>query len=103
MTPRAKLILAALVLAALLVGCGNHSFTRQRYETIYVGQPSWDVRQALGDPTVEEPNAWTYEHTEVPYYRAVIYLRHGRVVSKEWSYEPPDEPPTADAEPPTHN
>jgi hypothetical protein len=83
------LLLVAAVLAAGLAGCGGKSLTRQRYETIYVGQPDWDVLKVLGRPTYQEFDTWTYVHTRTPYFQAIIHFREGKVIAKEWSYEPP--------------
>jgi outer membrane protein assembly factor BamE (lipoprotein component of BamABCDE complex) len=82
-------VLVAAVLAAWLAGCRSPSFTRPRYDTIYIGQPDWDVRKFLGRPTYQEFDTWTYVHSETPYCRAVIHFREGKVVAKDWSYEPP--------------
>ncbi len=90
MKRQAAFILAGLLLAACLAGC-NRSFTRERYETIYIGQPDWDVREVLGRPTLQQADAWTYVHSKTPYYQAVIYFRDGKVVGKDWSYEPPQQ------------
>ncbi len=85
MTPRRTLILVALLLAGSLAGCSR--FTRQNYETIYVGQPAWDVERAMGRPTAIEGEEWVYLHEAAPYRRAVIRLVNGKVVGKSWSYE----------------
>jgi hypothetical protein len=84
-------ILVAAVLTAWLAGCGGPSFTRQRYDTVYIGEPDWDVRKFLGRPTYQELDTWTYIHRQVPYYRAIIHFREGKVIAKEWTYEPPTE------------
>ena len=77
-----------LILSVLAVGLGgSHKFTRQRYETVYVGQPAWDVRRALGRPSSQDANAWVYVHSSAPYYQAVIHFRNDKVASKEWSYD----------------
>ena len=88
MRHRLPLVVLALLLAAWPVGCHSAPFTRQRYETLYVGQPDWDVRNVLGPPTYQEADVWTYVHTDTPYCWAVIYFRDGKVTGKEWSYEP---------------
>lgn len=84
---RLLLVPLAVLLAAWPLGC-TRSFTRQRDETIYVGQPNWDVRQVLGRPTYQEINTWTYVHTGTPYYWAVIHFGDDKVIGKDWSYEP---------------
>jgi hypothetical protein len=82
-------ILLAAVVAAWLGGCSGPSFTRQRYDTIYIGQPDWDVRNFLGRPTYQELDTWTYVHNKTPYYHAIIHFHDGKVIAKDWSYEPP--------------
>jgi hypothetical protein len=84
---RFVVILIVSVLAVGLGGCSK--FTRQRYETVYVGQPAWDVRRALGRPSSQDANAWVYVHPPAPYYRTVIRFHDGKVASKEWSYDKP--------------
>jgi hypothetical protein len=81
----------ALVLAS---GCGRERrgpgyFTRQNFETIYTGQPSWAVEEKLGRPEQRHVDSWVYVN-ERPYYRAVIHFADGRVTKTEWSYEPPE-------------
>jgi outer membrane protein assembly factor BamE (lipoprotein component of BamABCDE complex) len=83
-------ILIASVTAAGLSGCySKKSLTRDRYETLYVSQPAWDVQRALGKPTSTslDGNTWFYVHNAAPYYRAAIHFRDGKMVSKEWSYD----------------
>jgi hypothetical protein len=74
------LLLTAVVLCA--VGC-QEKFTRQRYETIYIGQPAPQVERTLGDPEAKFSDTWTYIH-ETPFYKAIIKFENGRVVDKAW-------------------
>ena len=74
------MLLAAVTLCTL-AGC--QKFTRQRYETIYVGQPATDVKTMLGKPTVQFENEWTYLNNK-PYYKADIFFEDGRVSKKAW-------------------
>jgi len=87
MSVRRLLIVGALVLAAALAGCNR--FTRQRYETLYVGQPARDVQRVLGKPTAYYGETWVYVHDPVPYYRAVILFSEGKISGKSWSYDRP--------------
>jgi hypothetical protein len=84
---RNSLILATL--AVLIVSAGCNRFARQRYETVYVGQPAADVRRALGRPTSQDGDEWLYVHDSPPYYRAVIRISDGKVAGKSWSYDRP--------------
>ena len=87
MTRRVATLLAVCLLAACLCGCSKGSFTRQRWETLYVGQPSWDVRKVLGKPAYQDEETWIYVHDSRPYHRAAVHFRYGRVAGKDWSYE----------------
>ncbi len=85
------LILGVLVWGAC-AGC-QQKFTRQRYETIYLGMPDWEVQGILGDPTGEADGVWSYVHHE-PYYSATIQFEESRVKDKRWSYEKPKRRPS---------
>lgn len=78
-------LMLAVVLSALLAGC-QQQFTRQRFETLYVGQPAEDVREVLGEPTVEYPNEWRYV-TDRPYAMGTVYFADGKVTRKTWANE----------------
>jgi len=82
------IILAACLLALSLCNGCQEKFTRQRYETIYVTMPDWQVRNVLGDPAEADGDQWTYVH-EVPYYRATVTFKDGLVVDKSWSVTKP--------------
>jgi len=80
---RFTLLLAGAVLAAgLCAGC-QEKFTRQRYETIYVGQPAAEVELTLGEPKAKFSDSWSYIH-EDPFYKAIIKFSSGRVSDKAW-------------------
>jgi hypothetical protein len=82
-------ILIASLAAVCLGGCySKKSCTRDRYETLYVGQPAWDAQRAVGKPTStsSDGQTWVYVHDAAPYSRAAIHFRDGKVASKEWSY-----------------
>lgn len=70
-----------VVLAMLLAGCNK--FTRPRYETVYVGQPDWEVAKTLGEPMVRYSDEWVYEN-EKPWYKAIIKFEGDRVSGKSW-------------------
>ena len=101
MTPRtiALLSLTAILLVGVAAGCeSTNKFTRQRYETIYTGQESYEVEATLGEPHHKFSNSWTYIHRR-PFYKAVIGFNEDRVVtSKAWydSEEMGDHPESLD-------
>jgi len=67
-----------------MVGCATNKFTRQRYETLYNGQPASDVELTLGPPQHKFSDTWTYVHDK-PYYRAIIaFDENGRLIDKQW-------------------
>ena len=80
---KATILLAAVLLVCLCAGC-QQKFTRQQYETIYVGMPDWQVRNVLGQATVTHGDAWAYVN-ESPYYRATIEFENSHVTGKRWS------------------
>lgn len=100
MLRQSALAVLALLTVVLPACTGGERFTRERYETVYRGQPAEAVEQALGEPTVRYPDRWQYIHT-APYYRAVIRFEDGKVVDKEWSYARQEaaEPAPVEAEP----
>jgi len=79
-------MLAAMPLL-MCTGC-QQKFTRQRYETIRVTMPEWEVREVLGSPKRRDGEVWTYVN-ERPYYRAEITFAGGEVVGKDWSVDRP--------------
>jgi len=89
---RHSTVLAVISLSVLCLHAGcQPAFTRQQYETVYVGQTADDVQRALGQPTESTGTAWVYVH-EKPYYRAEIQFTDGRVVRKSWSVRPATAP-----------
>jgi hypothetical protein len=74
--------LAAGVLLGMCAGC-QEQFTRQRYETIYVGQPAFEVEKTLGTPDARFSDTWTYLHSD-PFYKAIIEFEDSRVTNKAW-------------------
>jgi hypothetical protein len=85
----------ALIAAMFLTSCGGcevaklfsfnfKKFTRERYDTIYHGQPREQVRKKLGEPHETTGNAWVYSHEE-PFYTAVVFFEAGKVTAKRWS------------------
>ncbi len=81
-----RTVTAMVVLAFLSAGCDGGAFTRSAFDTIYVGQPRYDVRRKLGEPTHRLDGAWLYVH-EAPFRKAIVRFEDDRVVSKEWSYD----------------
>jgi hypothetical protein len=85
--------LAVLVLlASLAAGCARQRFTRQNFETLYVGMPAASVERKLGEPDRRLGDRWVYV-SERPYYRAEVLFRNGRVAEMDWSYDRPVGPP----------
>ena len=84
--PMSFLLVIGLTAAVFCAGCQQEKFTRQRYETIHMGMPDWQVRGILGEPNAEENQSWSYLH-EMPFYRATIdFDGQGQVKDKSWSY-----------------
>ena len=84
-----------LLAATALTVCGGcdvlrlfsfnfRKFTRERYDTIYHGQPSEQVRKRLGRPHETMGNAWVYSR-EKPFHTAVIFFEADKVIGKRWS------------------
>ena len=102
------MLLAAGLIVAACGGC-QEKFSSQRYETIYIGQPAFDVEKVLGLPNARFSKSWVYVHDK-PFYKAVITFIDGRVADKSWIGEkefddhlqgtqPPDERPFIEIEP----
>jgi hypothetical protein len=83
MTRGTVVLLSAALLATIFCGGCNEQFTKQRYETIYIGQSQMEVEKILGNPEARFSDSWTYLHEE-PFYKAVIQFRDGRVSDKAW-------------------
>ena len=81
------LLVTGLLASGLCAGC-QQKFTRQRFETIYVAMPDWQVRNVLGEPAEVDAEQWTYVH-EVPYYRATVTFKDGLVADKNWTVAKP--------------
>lgn len=76
------LLTAGVLLATLCSGC--QKFTRQRFDTVYIGQPASDVQVTLGKPTVSLDGQWSYINHS-PFYKANIYFnKDGKVADKRW-------------------
>jgi len=89
------LLVASAVGACLIAGC-EQKFTRQKFETVYVGMPDYAVEQKLGRPQETTPDKWAYTGRR-PYYRVEIIFRDGRVVETKWGSEPATRPNDAPA------
>jgi hypothetical protein len=88
MTRPVLLLVPLALLAGLVAGCER--FTRQNYETLFVGQQETEVRQVLGEPRLRTPTVWIYEHDH-PYYKAVLRFGEGKLVGKTWTFQRPEE------------
>jgi len=74
-------LVAAMLLAGLCCGCNK--FTRARYDTIYVGEPAFEVEKTLGRPDAAFSDSWSYIN-EKPFYKAIIQFKDARVTKKSW-------------------
>lgn len=79
---RIAIVIVAAAILAGVAGC-QEKFTRQRYETIYIGQPEFEVEKTLGEPTAKFSDTWTYIHDK-PFYKAIVEFDSGRVTDKTW-------------------
>jgi outer membrane protein assembly factor BamE (lipoprotein component of BamABCDE complex) len=95
----------ALFLIVAIAGCTTEQFrhfTRQNFETLRYGQPDYEVREVLGEPTTESDGEWTYVNTR-PYYKAILYFDdEGRLVDRVWYASRSDEPGSEVGEVPGH-
>ena len=76
------LVAAAVLIGGFCSGCAE-KFTRQRYETLYIGQPMQEVQLTLGDTPYKASDTWTYQH-EDPFYKAIIKFKDDKVTDKAW-------------------
>jgi hypothetical protein len=82
-----RLALWAVLAAALAFSsCGcTGKFTRQRYDTVYIGQPAGDVERTLGKPEVRAGDQWLYVNRRPAHYEArILFDLDRKVVRKEW-------------------
>lgn len=95
MTVKPAAVIWVLLAATALTACGGcdivklfhfdfRKFTRERYDTIYHGQPREQVRKKLGRPHQTTGNAWVYSRDE-PFHTAVIFFEADKVTGKRWS------------------
>ena len=89
--------LAVLLLAGAgaAPGCHGRRFTRENYETLYVGQPAWAIERKLGEPDRRGEGVWYYEREKPYYQRAEVHFDNGKATRFEWSYDRPEEAPPA--------
>jgi len=85
-SPRVVGALALLAGTILLcAGCASGpSFTRERFNTIYVHEPAEEVRAKLGPPDRSAAEYWDYVHAAPTHYGARIWFRDGQVARKKW-------------------
>jgi hypothetical protein len=80
-------LLLALALIPLALACSScasyQRFTPQRYSLIYTGQKQSEVLELLGEPTHRFADHWQY-HCQIPFYKATVEFRDGRVSGKRW-------------------
>ncbi len=88
MRRRGLAISILLCAAAVISGCGGPEFTREKYQTLFVGQPQKEVQGTLGRPNAATADTWFYFDTMPTYHAARIYFRDGLVVAKEWFTNP---------------
>jgi hypothetical protein len=83
---------AAIILASVLVSSvGCTRFTRQRYETVYVGQPVSEAQEILGAPDFRKDGDLIYVNYR-PYHHTIIHVQDGKVSGKEWSVDKSQNP-----------
>jgi len=85
---------AVVLVVTMLAGC-QRGFNRQAYETVLLGEPASQVQKKLGKPTAQSGEVWTYVN-EMPYYRAEIEFKEGKVAEKRWYVEKQGKPKECD-------
>ncbi len=78
-------LVGVIAISSVLAGC-QQKFTRQNYDTIYIGQPAQQVEMTLGKPDVKFDSQWNYINEE-PFYKAIIKIENGKVADKSWADE----------------
>ncbi len=77
------LLVAALAVTSL--GCGA-KFTRQRYDTVYIGAPADKLLRTLGKPDSRDGDTWAYTN-DSPWYQAKFIISENTVAGKNFSYD----------------
>ena len=96
---RARILMVAVLLSGFAIGgCTGQKFTRQQYDTLYVGQPPGGVYESLGEPQERRGDVWMYVNDR-PFYRAAIVFEDDRLAKKFWTTDrnkplPPEPCPT---------
>ena len=89
---RSPAVPLCILLAAALAcaGCAGPEFSREKFDTIYVGQEAGEVQKVLGPPQKTSDGTWEYAKDRPYRQEARIWFRDGRVVRKKWlNPEPP--------------
>jgi hypothetical protein len=76
-----SLLLASSLLAT--AGCVRE-FTRERFETVRVGDSTHAVRVTLGEPAGRLDQQWFYDDVDDHYSAVIHFDAAGRVNGKEW-------------------
>lgn len=76
-------LLLALGSTIALCGCAR-PFTRERYETVRVGDSEAQVRLVIGDPAERLYQQWFYDDLDRNYSAVIHFDREGKVRGKEW-------------------
>ncbi len=83
---RTVLMLIALVMiAGFVVGCGE-KFTQKRFDHMIMnGQSKMEVEKILGKPDARWTNKWKWVNFDKHFSAVVLFSEGGSVVGKAWS------------------
>ena len=101
MNRRACTVLIPGVVVCLVTAVCIKEFTRQRYETLYEGMSKQAVIEQIGRPTRRQGETWVYIN-KVPFYKATIRFKDGRLVDTSWTHDKGTEGPPRYFPPPGH-
>ena len=79
------ILLLAAVLTVTSLGCAG-KFTKQRFDTVYIGAPSGKLLRTLGRPDSRDGDTWTYTNNS-PWYQAKFVISEDSVADKKFSYD----------------
>ena len=84
---RARISMVVILLSGFAIGgCTGPKFTRQQYDTLYIGQPPGAVYASLGEPQEMRGDVWVYVNDR-PFYRAVIVFEDDQLAKKSWTID----------------